>query len=181
MSAFKTYADFVAKLRVPGGFLLLLTFVWLSHPSWRSLTAGLPFSVLGLLLRGWATGHLEKNIRLAQSGPYRYVRNPLYLGTALVAAGLVIASQRWALAGIVAAVFILVYLPVIKLEEQHLRAILPEFADYAGRVPALHPTFQFSGRQQAFQWELYVRNREYQGLMGWVAGVGFLIGKMVLA
>ena len=180
MSAFKTYADFVAKLRVPCGFLLLLTFVWLSHPSPRSLVTGLPFSILGLTLRGWATGHLEKNIRLAQSGPYRYVRNPLYLGTALVAAGLVIASQRWALAGIFAAVFILVYLPVIELEEQHLRAILPEFSDYAARVPALYPTFQFSGREQAFRWDLYLRNREYQGLLGFAFAVALLIVKITM-
>ena len=178
MSAFKTYADFVAKLRVPCGFVLVLTFAWLSHPTVKSLAAGLPISILGLLLRGWATGHLEKNIRLAQSGPFVYVRNPLYLGTALVAAGLAIASERWALAGIFAAVFILVYLPVIRLEEQHLQALFPEFGPYAAQVPALRPTFVFPGREQAFRWELYTHNREYQALLGFAAGVALLLGKI---
>jgi protein-S-isoprenylcysteine O-methyltransferase Ste14 len=179
MGAFKTYADFVAKLRVPCGFLLVIAFAWLSHPTPRSLAAGLPISILGLLLRGWATGHLEKNIRLAQSGPYVYVRNPLYIGTALVAAGLVFASERWLLAAIFTAVFVLVYLPVIRLEEQHLRSLFPDFARYSSHVPALLPTFKFTGTNQAFRWKLYGANREYQALAGFVSGVVFLVLKMV--
>jgi protein-S-isoprenylcysteine O-methyltransferase Ste14 len=177
---FKTYADFVARLRVPSGFALVLTFAWLSHPTPISLAAGLPVSILGLLLRAWATGHLEKNIRLAQSGPYAYVRNPLYLGTALVAAGLVVASRRWALTAIFAAVFILVYLPVIELEEQHLRSLFPEFTLYARMVPSLYPRFTSASQQQGFRWALYWRNREYQALLGFLAGAAFLIGKMLL-
>src|SRR5271154_645236 len=121
MAAFpKPYADFVARLRVASGFALVLAFAWLAQPDFRSLLYGFPVSLAGLLLRAWATGHLEKNIRLAEGGPYAYVRNPLYLGTLIVAAGLVIASQRWVLAGLFAAVFVLIYLPVIELEEQHL-------------------------------------------------------------
>ena len=182
MSAFpKPYADFVAKLRVSFGFGLVVAFGWLSHPSPRSLAMGLPLSVLGLLLRGWATGHLEKNRRLAQSGPYAYVRNPLYLGTLLVAAGLVIAARRWVLAALFVAVFLLVYWPVIELEEQHLRKLFPAFADYARRVPVLWPAFRGVDAQQPFRWDLYVRNREYQALLGFLAGAAFLAAKMVLS
>jgi protein-S-isoprenylcysteine O-methyltransferase Ste14 len=181
MSAFpKPYADRVAKLRVPFGFVLAIAFAWFSRPSPRSLLIGLPVSVLGLLLRGWATGHLEKNIRLAESGPYAYVRNPLYIGTLLVAAGLVVAARQWALALIFTAVFLLVYLPVIELEEQHLRALFPEFADYSRRVPALLPRLRARTTRQAFRWGLYVRNREYQALLGFAAGAAFLVGKMLL-
>src|SRR5579864_6323956 len=136
----KPYADRVARLRVATGFVLVAAFAWFSRPDLRSLIWGLPVSVLGLLLRAWATGHLEKNIRLAESGPYAYVRNPLYLGTTLVAAGLAIASRRWLLAALFAAVFILIYLPVIELEEQHLRQWFPRFDPYAQRVPTLLPT-----------------------------------------
>src|SRR5437868_778459 len=150
MTGFKSYADFVARLRVPSGFALVLVFAWLSRPTPKWLAIGLSVSTLGLLLRAWATGHLEKNIRLAQSGPYAYVRNPLYIGTALVAAGLVIASRRWALAAIFAGVFVLVYLPVIELEEQHLRSLFPEFGAYARTVPSLYPTFGFAPRKQPF-------------------------------
>ena len=133
----KPYADLVARLRVTCGFVLVAAFAWFSQPDVKSLALGLPVSVLGLLLRAWATGHVEKNIRLAESGPYAYLRNPLYLGTLLVAAGFVIASRRWWLAVLFGAVFLLIYLPAIELEEQHLRKLFPNFAAYAERVPAL--------------------------------------------
>jgi protein-S-isoprenylcysteine O-methyltransferase Ste14 len=181
MSVFpKPYADRVARLRVATGFVLVAAFAWFSQPDFNSLIWGLPVSALGLLLRAWATGHLEKNIRLAESGPYAYVRNPLYLGTTLVAAGLVIASRRWLLAVLFTAVFLLIYLPVIELEEQHLRQLFPRFEAYAQRVPALWPTLGSAKSDHRFQWALYVRNREYQALLGWLAGVALLLTKVLV-
>jgi protein-S-isoprenylcysteine O-methyltransferase Ste14 len=180
MSVFpKPYADLVARLRVTCGFVLVATFAWFSQPDVRSLALGLPVSVLGLWLRAWATGHVEKNIRLAESGPYAYVRNPLYLGTLLVAAGFVIASQRWLLAALFGAVFLLIYLPVIELEEQHLRHLFPSFAAYAARVPAFWPTFAPVRSGERFRWDLYVRNREYQALIGFALGSAFLVAKVL--
>ena len=170
----KPYADLVARLRVTCGFLLVAAFAWFSRPDARSLAVGLPVSALGLLLRGWATGHVEKNIQLAESGPYAYVRNPLYLGTLLVAAGFAIASRRWPLAVLFGIVFVFIYLPAIELEEQHLRTLFPQFAGYAQRVPALWPTLNPAQGPQRFRWELYARNREYQ------AGIGFLVGAAYL-
>ena len=110
----KAYAEFAARLRVPGGFVLVAAFLWLSAPAPASLMYGLPVAALGLWLRGWAAGHLEKNQRLATGGPYAHLRNPLYLGSLLAAAGLALASQSVLLAGIFAAVFPLIYLPVIE-------------------------------------------------------------------
>jgi protein-S-isoprenylcysteine O-methyltransferase Ste14 len=179
MSVFpKPYADLVARLRVASGFVLVLAFAWFSLPDFRSLALGLPVSLAGLLLRAWATGHLEKNIRLAEGGPYAYVRNPLYLGTLLVAAGFVIASRRWLLAGLFAAVFVLIYLPVIELEEQHLSKLFSNFAAYSKRVPSLAPTLRPVKSGVRFQWSLYVRNQEYQALLGFLAGEVFLIAKV---
>lgn len=175
MSFPKPYADAVAKLRVPGGFLMVAAFLWLSAPAWSSLAAGLPVAVLGLMLRGWAAGHLEKNRALAESGPYAYVRNPLYIGTLMVAAGFVLASRRWELGVLFAAVFLLIYFPVVELEEQHLRSLFPEYADYAKRVPRLWPRIGKSCGK--FRWSLYKRNQEYQALAGFVAGVAVLIWK----
>jgi protein-S-isoprenylcysteine O-methyltransferase Ste14 len=171
----KPYADLVARLRVTCGFLLVAAFAWFSRPDARSLVVGLPVSALGLLLRGWATGHVEKNIRLAESGPYAYVRNPLYLGTLLVAAGFAIASRQWPLAVLFGVVFVFIYLPAIELEEQHLRTLFPQFAGYAQRVPALWPMLNPAQRSQRFRWELYVRNREYQALIGFLVGALYLI------
>lgn len=181
MSVFpKPYADRVARLRVTAGFLLASAFAWFAHPDARSLAMGFPVSALGLLLRGWATGHLEKDSRLAQSGPYAYLRNPLYVGTLLVAAGLVIASQRWMLAAAFGGAFILIYLPAIELEEQHLRGLFSNFEDYARRVPALWPTLKPAKADQSFRWDLYVRNREYQALLGFLAGAAVLVAKVLV-
>ena len=124
----KRYADTVARLRVPSGFLIVAVFAWFSHPTHFSLLAGLPVALCGLALRAWAAGCLAKNRELATGGPYAYTRNPLYIGTLLVAAGLAVASRNVFLGVLFAAVFLFVYLPVIQLEEQHLRKLFPEYA-----------------------------------------------------
>jgi protein-S-isoprenylcysteine O-methyltransferase Ste14 len=172
----KPYADRVAKLRVPFGFLLVATFAWFSHPSFTSLAVGLPVSLCGLALRAWAAGCLAKNSQLAQSGPYAWVRNPLYIGTLLVAAGLVLASRSLGLGILFAAVFGLIYLPVIQLEEQHLRSLFPEYAAYAQRVHALLPVPR-SSAGPGFSAQLYLKNREYEALLGFLAGLALLLWK----
>jgi protein-S-isoprenylcysteine O-methyltransferase Ste14 len=174
----KPYADFVARLRVPTGFLLVAAFAWFSNPSAGSLAAGLPLSAAGVVLRGWAAGHLSKDRRLANSGPYAHTRNPLYLGTLLVAAGLAIASRSIGLAVLFAAVFLLVYLPVIELEEQHLRKIFPEYAGYAKAVPRLGLRWRCPASTETFQFALYTYNREYQALAGFLAGAVLLAYKV---
>jgi protein-S-isoprenylcysteine O-methyltransferase Ste14 len=174
----KAYADRVARLRVPGGFVLAAAFAWFSHPIPASLAWSVPVSVAGLLLRAWAAGCLTKDHELAIAGPYAYTRNPLYLGTLLVAAGLVIASREIGLAALFAAVFLLVYLPVIQLEEQHLRKLFPEYEAYARRVPALWPRFRRHW-EPSFAWRLYLKNREYQAAAGYAAGLALLVWKAV--
>jgi protein-S-isoprenylcysteine O-methyltransferase Ste14 len=173
----KRYADLVARLRVPGGFVLAAAFLWLSAPTAMSLAAGLPVSLIGLAVRAWAAGHLEKDAILAESGPYGWVRNPLYLGTLVVAAGLAIASRKWELGVLFAAVFLLIYLPVVELEEQHLGKLFTSYADYAQRIPKLTPRWPARRSPTPFRWELYWRNREYQALLGFLAGVALLVWK----
>jgi len=176
----KRYADTVARLRVPSGFLIVAVFALLSHPSRESLLVGLPIALCGLALRGWAAGCLAKNRQLARGGPYAHLRNPLYLGTLLVAAGLVAASRNLWLGVLFAAVFAFVYLPVIQLEEQHLRQLFPEFHDYAAEVPALFPrlTPAPAKNPQPFRWSLYLRNKEYQAGAGFAAGMLYLLWKL---
>ncbi len=174
----KRWADVVSRLRVPSGFLLAISFGWLARPSSISLASGIPISVAGLMLRAWAAGHLAKNQRLAVSGPYAYVRNPLYLGTLLVATGLVIAAQRWELAIIFAAVFVAVYLPVIQNEEQHLRSLFPvDFPAYTRDVRLIVPRLRprLSGQRFRFDAGLYRQNEEYNALLGYLAGLAWLL------
>jgi len=173
----KPYADRVARLRVPGGFLLVAAFLWFSQPTPLTLAVGLPVAMLGLALRGWAAGHLEKDRELAQSGPYAWVRNPLYLGTLTTAAGFAIASHRWELGVLFAAVFLLIYLPVVELEEQHLRRLFQNFGSYAERVPKLFPRLPRKKGTKHFRWGLYRHNREYQALWGFLAGTAVLVWK----
>jgi protein-S-isoprenylcysteine O-methyltransferase Ste14 len=175
----KAYADRVAKLRVPGGFVLVVAFLWLSQPNWTSLTVGLIVSALGLALRAWAAGHLEKNRELADGGPYSYTRNPLYVGTLTVALGFVIASRRWELGVLFAIVFLGIYLPVVELEEQHLRTLFGRaYAEYARRVPRLIPTLIPLPSKRRFQWSVYKRNEEYQAFFGFLVGAAVLVIKV---
>jgi len=177
----KPYADAVARLRVPSGFLLVLVFGWFSQPSVPSLELGVLVSLAGLALRAWAAGCLAKNQQLATGGPYAYTRNPLYIGTLLVAAGLVIAARSVGLGILFAAVFTFIYLPVIQLEEQHLRRLFPEYAEYAARVPALWPrlTPRPPKNPNPFRGALYLKNQEYQAGAGFAAGALFLIWKLL--
>jgi len=174
----KPYADFVARLRVPSGFILLGAFAWLSRPNGASMALGLPVSALGMLLRGWAAGHLAKNERLATSGPYAYLRNPLYVGTLLVALGIVIASRSLLLAFLFAAVFVLVYLPVVELEEQHLRNIFPDYARYAAQVRRFVPGKRYQAGGASFCWRLYLKNEEFKALGGFLLAVAWLLFKV---
>ncbi|MDQ2774089.1 MAG: isoprenylcysteine carboxylmethyltransferase family protein [Acidobacteriota bacterium] len=171
----KSYADFVQRLRVASGFLLLLTFAWFSQPHPLFMAIGLPVSVIGLGVRAWAAGHLAKNRHLATSGPYSYIRNPLYAGTLLTALGIVIASRSAILALIFAAVFLLVYLPVIELEEQHLRNIFPEYGAYAARVHRLVPARKWNGGDLRFSGALYKNNQEYKATLGFLVAVLWLL------
>lgn len=176
----KRYADLVARLRVPSGFLLVVAFAWFSHPTPSSVALGIPVSLLGLALRAWAAGCLAKNQRLATEGPYAYTRNPLYVGTLVVALGLALASRSPGLAALFAAVFLLVYLPVIQNEEQHLRQLFPEYAQYAAGVPALWPKFRRGSAAGAFRWSLYTKNQEYQAAAGFAAGALYLVWRAFL-
>lgn len=170
----KPYADFVQRFRVPGGFLLLGSFLYFSRPTLQSILYGLPISFIGLFIRGWAAGHLAKNEDLAQSGPYAHVRNPLYLGSLFLAGGLVCSSRSPIVFAIFTAAFLLIYLPVIQLEEQHLRSLFPGYSQYASRVPALIPGFSTTSSPKQFRPELFQRNKEWKAILGYLFGLAWL-------
>lgn len=177
----KPYADTVQRLRVPSGFLLAAAFAWLAAPTPLSLAASLPLCAAGLALRAWAAGHLRKNERLTTSGPYSWLRNPLYLGTLLMAAGATVAAARPSLALLVAAIFFLVYQPVMEQEEQHLRSLFPEFDEYASRVPQLLPKPPASPHPTPFSWAQYRHNREQKALYGLLMVFAFLLARMLIS
>jgi protein-S-isoprenylcysteine O-methyltransferase Ste14 len=173
----KRYADFVQRLRVPAGFILLVAFGSLASPTPASLLIGALVSLPGLGLRAWAAGHLAKDRELAIAGPYSYIRNPLYAGTLIAACGIVIAARSGWLAVLFAAVFLLVYLPAVELEEQHLREIFPAYRPYAARVNRFVPGKKLLTNVRRFSWALYRRNEEYKAALGWLLAVAWLIWK----
>jgi len=156
----------------------LIAFAWLAHPTARSIACGLPVAVVGLAIRAWAAGHLEKNQTLATGGPYAWVRNPLYIGTLVAAAGFVVAARSWILAVVFAAVFLLVYLPVVELEEQHLRSLFPEYSAYAERVPSFFPRGRFGAKGASFALRRYLRNEEYLASLGFLSGAAWLLVRL---
>jgi hypothetical protein len=159
---------------------MLVAFGYFSAPTAESLQMGLPVSLCGLGLRAWAAGHLRKNQKLATSGPYSFTRNPLYLGTLITAMGLAMAGNSVGLGAFFAAMFVLVYLPAIELEEQHLLAILPDYAEYAARVPLLVPSVPGDMGNDHFSFAQYLKNEEYQALIGWLLAVSWLGARMYL-
>lgn len=177
----KPYADLVQKLRVPIGIVVAAGFGWFAHPSVVSLLAGLPLAAAGLVLRGWAAGHLRKNQKLTTSGPYAWVRNPLYVGTLVAAGGCLIAASQPVLAWVTLVAFLLIYTPVVEQEEQHLRKLFPEYEEYARRVPQFVPRLPRDSSEQVFSYAIYQQNKEYKALWGLLWAYAFLILKAYFA
>src|SRR5215475_11833552 len=126
------------RIRVPLGFLtaaLYLFELW-RHAPWPAAVAwSLVLVVPGLWVRATASGYVKKNQELTTTGPYAYTRNPLYLGSLILVIGFVIASRSWTVGAIALALFVIIYLPVIRGEEQFLRSRFVEFEEYARQVP----------------------------------------------
>ena len=168
------------RIRVPLGFLFAVFYFWRARPDWLSLALGAAVAALGVFLRAMASGHVKKNEELAMTGPYAYSRNPLYLGSIIIAIGFAIASRDlWVAVGILA-LFTLIYVPVIRSEEAFLRQRFSTYDDYAQRVPRLLPdTLWFSGLTSGFSPALYRQHREYNALIGAAAMLAALVVKVL--
>ncbi len=168
------------RIRVPLGFLFAVFYFWRARPDWASLAVGGAIAALGVFLRAMASGHVKKNEELATTGPYAYCRNPLYLGSIIIAVGFAIASRDlWVAVGIVV-LFSLIYVPVIRSEETFLREHFPSYNEYARRVPRLLPrTLWLSGLTSGFSPALYRQHREYNALIGAAAMLAALVVKML--
>lgn len=164
MSSWQTIAR---RIRVPLGFLFAAAYIWLAHPTVRSIIAGACISLIGLLIRALASGHVTKNEQLTTSGPYAYTRNPLYFGSFILAVGFAVASRSWWVALIATVMFVAIYVPVIRGEENFLRSHFPEFEEYASRVPRLFPRLRpYQTSATSFSWDLYWKHREYNAALG---------------
>jgi protein-S-isoprenylcysteine O-methyltransferase Ste14 len=170
------------RIRVPLGFIFAVVYVWFARPTRTSLIAGALVMLPGLLLRGLASGHVQKDKQLTISGPYAYTRNPLYLGSLFLAAGFAIAARSWSIVAIMVLMFALIYVPVIAGEERYLRQTFPEYDEYARRVPRMFPRLTAYGKQQAaYSSARYWKHREYEASIGCVVLLAILIAKLIIA
>ncbi len=173
------------RMRVPLGFVTAAVYVFEvarrpAHPA--AIAWSLALVLPGLALRAAASGTVKKNRELAVTGPYAYTRNPLYLGSMLMAAGFAVALLSWPLALLLAAGFAVIYIPVIASEEQFLRSTFPGFEDYCRRVPRFIPRLTPAKAQSSeavapdaavaepssggFSLALYRKHREYNAAIG---------------
>ncbi len=167
------------RIRVPLGFLFATAFFVFARPTWLSLAVGVGVSAFGLLIRGWASGHIRKAKELAVSGPYAFTRNPLYLGTLILGIGFTIASGVWWLALLFCLLFLGIYLPVMRVERDDIREIFgEEYDEYARGVPMLIPRLTPWKRMGGkFDFQLYLQYREYRASLGALVAVAILAAK----
>jgi protein-S-isoprenylcysteine O-methyltransferase Ste14 len=172
-------ATFFARWRVRLGYPLAIIVLALAHPAPQSILYGALVGAVGLFIRAMAAGHLHKQQVLTVTGPYSYTRNPLYLGSAILALGVGIATHSYLSAAILLAYFALFYSIVMRREENELRFHHGEaFESYAQAVPLFFPRLtpaNLPGSEVgAFSFPQYKKNREYR------AAIGFLLVLAVL-
>ncbi len=157
------------RIRVPLGFVFAVVFLSLARPTAVSLACSLPVVVTGVWLRGYAAGYVKKNEELTRTGPYAYMRNPLYLGSMLIAFGFAGAARSVVIVLVLAVLFAVIYWPTIRSEEAFLRSEFPEFEEYARAVPRLLPRLTAAPTTASagvFSRGRYLHHREYNAAMG---------------
>jgi protein-S-isoprenylcysteine O-methyltransferase Ste14 len=175
-----TWTKIARRIRVPLGFAFAALYLWLAKPTVMSMMIGSALVIPGLVIRALASGHVQKNEQLTMTGPYAYTRNPLYLGSLVLAVGFAISARSWWIGAGLVLIFLAIYLPVIRGEEAFLRDHFPEFAEYARQVPRLLPRLSsFSGGQGRFSWDLYWKHREYNATLGATAIIAALAAKVL--
>lgn len=162
------------RIRVPMGFVFAGIYLWLARPTFVCMAWSLLLVLPGLWLRGYAAGYVKKNAELTMTGPYAYTRNPLYLGSMLIAFGFAAASKSIVIVLLLTALFAVIYIPVIRSEESFLRSKFADFDAYAASVPRLLPRFRAARvvadepetATGSFSFPLYRKHHEYNALMG---------------
>jgi hypothetical protein len=169
-----TYSEIAKSLRLPLGFVFGISYLIFANPTPLTLGVGGAIALIGVIIRGWASGHISKNERLATTGPYAHTRNPLYFGSFLIAAGFAIAAH-WALLLVVVAFFVLIYAPTMQRERANIAGRFPEaYEAYSANVPAFvpRPTPWKATHPEddgGFSLDLYMKHGE------WKAGLTYLL------
>ena len=167
---------FWMRWRVRVGYPVAVLYWFLANPTPHRIAIGAAVAAVGLIVRAAASGQLRKNEELATSGIYARTRNPLYLGSAILAAGFIVAGHSLWAGLLVGGYFCVFYYAVMRNEEDELREKFgAAFQEYAATVPLFFPNIFRAAKQPAagqtakdFSWQQYLRNREYKALIGTV-------------
>ncbi len=157
---------FLARRRVTLGFVTAVAALALARPTWTSWGFGLAVACVGEAIRIWAAGHIEKDREVTTSGPYRWMRHPLYVGSSVMALGVVIATRSPVVAVLAALYMFTTISAAVTTEEARLRQAFGDAYDSYARA-------QGPRVARAFSVARVVRNREYRAASGVVGG--FLI------
>ncbi|MDP2320420.1 MAG: isoprenylcysteine carboxylmethyltransferase family protein [Acidobacteriota bacterium] len=162
----------LARWRVFLGFVFAALVLWLASPTPNSLLLGAVIAVVGECLRLWAAGHLEKSKEVTRSGPYRYTRHPLYLGSSIIGIGIAVASHSLIVSGLVVAYMALTLTAAMRSEEAHLREKFGDAYDaYAEKRAA--------PMDRPFSWARAIGNREHHTMIGLATGLALLTLKLL--
>jgi len=172
----------LARARVPLGFALAAAVLYLAKPSMPTLAIGFPIALAGIIFRASAAGVIRKNASLAQQGPYRMTRNPLYFGSFLLALGFAVMSGSLGAAVLLLVPSALIYPVVIKSEEAYLsQSFGSEFDEFRRSIPSFLPRRLSSKIFESFSLDCYLANREYNASIGFVSIMLIFLLKYVLA
>lgn len=188
----QTFSEFlrhtIFKNRITLSFAGAALFLYFASPSRSTVIAGIPFIIIGEIMRTWASGFIKKNEALSQSGPYALTRNPLYAGNFLIGMGFSIMTNRIVLLLIFLVAFYYIYSVTIQNEEKFLSAKFGEtFLRYKERVPVFFPFKVLSFRSPShenrdahFEWKLAIQHREHHTWIGIIAGLIIFLVKVTL-
>jgi phospholipid methyltransferase len=157
----------LARARVPLGFGFAIAVLLMARPTPRTLAGGFLVALCGEAFRVWAAGHLEKGREVTRSGPYRWTRHPLYMGSFVIGAGLAIASARASVAMLIVGYLAATIIAAIRHEETQMRA------RFGGEYDAYLRSGS-EGSDRRFSWGRAMRNKEYRAMAGLAAAAAVL-------
>jgi len=179
----QSFTEKITRWRVRAALLGIALVIILARPSWLFILIGEGVCAVGLLIRAWACGYIQKEKKLTTSGPYRYSRNPLYVGNLVLGISIAVGARSWWVLALFGIYFLAFYPVVIARERRKMESLFPEeYKDYARKVPAFFPrlTPAASVDETRFSWERYRKNREYRALIGCISFWLILAAKVSL-
>jgi len=176
---------YLSRWRVNAATVLGAAVIVCARPTQRAILAFLPLVLLGVALRVWARGHLDRHHYVTQTGPYRFVRHPLYIGSFAMGLGFAAMTGLWFVPPLFVLLYVGSYVPKGLREEAFLRQRYgDEYAGYAARVGALWPHLQSAplpAGVRRFEWQRVLGHREWKTWLGVLAALAVLWARATTA